>query len=71
MLHYAIPVHLVNEYGGWKNRKLVEFYRRYARALFENYGDIVDYWLPFNEINAGRFNPYNGCGLIKDREKEL
>ena len=26
MLHYAIPVHLVNEYGGWKNRKLVEFY---------------------------------------------
>ena len=69
MLHYAIPVHLVNEYGGWKNRKLVEFYCRYARALFENYGDIVDYWLPFNEINAGRFNPYNGCGLIKDREK--
>ena len=25
ILHYAIPVHLVNEYGGWKNRKLVRF----------------------------------------------
>lgn len=70
MLHYAIPVHLVEAYGGWKNRKLVDLYVRYARTLFERFGDIVDYWLPFNEFNAGRFNPYNGCGLIKDREEK-
>ena len=69
MLHYAIPVHLVDAYGGWKNRKLVDFYLRYAKTLFENFKDDVDYWLPFNEINAGRFNPYNGVGLIKDREE--
>ena len=69
MLHYAIPVHLVNEYGGWTNRKLVDFYMKYAKTLFENYGDIVDYWLPFNEINCGRFNPYNGVAVIKDREE--
>ncbi len=69
MLHYAIPVHLVQAYGGWKNRALVDLYVRYAETLFEHYGDIVDYWLPFNEINAGRFNPYNGVGLIKDREE--
>ena len=25
----------------------------------------VDFWLPFNEINAGFFSPYNGTGLIK------
>ncbi len=69
MLHYAVPTHLMDAYGGWKNRKLVEFYTRYAKTLFEEYKDDVDYWLPFNEINAGRFNPYNGCGLIKDREE--
>ena len=69
MLHYAIPVHLVDAYGGWKNRRLVDFYLRYAKTLFENFKDDVDYWLPFNEINAGRFNPYNGVGLIKDREE--
>ena len=68
MLHYAIPVNLVTKYGGWKNRKLIEFYCKYAKTLFENYGDIVDYWLPFNEINAGKFNPYNGIALIKDQE---
>ena len=68
ILHYAVPVHLVDAYGGWKNRKLIDLYVKYAKTLFENFKDDVDYWLPFNEINAGRFNPYNGVALIKDRE---
>lgn len=69
MLHYAIPVHLVEAYGGWKNRRVIDFYLRYARTLYETFGDLVDLWLPFNEMNAGRFNPYNGVALIKDREE--
>lgn len=68
MLHYAVPVHLVDTYGGWKNRKMIDFYLKYAKALFENFADDVDYWLPFNEINAGRFMPYNGVALIRERE---
>lgn len=70
MLHYNIPVNLVTKYGGWKNRKTIDFYLRYARVLFERIGDRVDYWLPFNEINAGKFNPYNGVCLIKDQEED-
>ena len=35
ILHYNIPVHLVTEYGGWKNRKTAEFYVKYATTLFE------------------------------------
>lgn len=69
ILHYAVPTNLMDKYGAWKNRKMIDFYVKYAKTLFENYKDDVDYWLPFNEINAGRFNPYNGCGLIKDREE--
>ena len=69
MLHYAIPVNLVQKYGGWKNRKLIDLYLKYAQVLFENFKDDVDYWLPFNEMNAGRFNPYNGVALIKEREQ--
>ena len=49
---------------GWKNRKLIDFYLKYAKTLFENFKDDVDYWLPFNEINAGRFMCYNGIALI-------
>lgn len=68
ILHYNIPVHLIEAYGGWKSRRTVDAYVRYAKTLFEHLGDVVDYWLPFNEINAGRFNPYNGVCLIEDEE---
>lgn len=65
MLHYSIPVHLLEEYGGWTNRKMVDLYVRYAKTLYENFGDLVDYWLPFNEMNAGRFAPFSGAALIR------
>lgn len=65
MNHYAIPLHLVEAYGGWTNRKLIDFYVRFAKTVFENWGEYIDYYLPFNEINAGYFSPYNGVGLIK------
>lgn len=70
MLHYNIPVNLVLKYGGWKSRKTVDFYVRYAETLFTRLGDLVDFWLPFNEFNAGRFNPYNGVCLIQDEEED-
>ncbi|MDO5422230.1 MAG: family 1 glycosylhydrolase [Eubacteriales bacterium] len=70
MLHYGIPVNLVLKYGGWKNRKLIDFYVKYAKTLYQYLGDLVDFWLPFNEINCARFNPYNGCCLIKDQEED-
>lgn len=70
ILHYNIPVNLVTKYGGWKNRKTIDFYIKYVKVLFERIGRRVDYWLPFNEINAGKFNPYNGVCLIKDQEED-
>ncbi len=69
ILHYNIPVNLIIKYGGWKNRKIIDFYIKYAKTLFENLGNLVDFWLPFNEINCSKFNPYNGCCLIKDQEE--
>ncbi len=35
--------------------KLIEFYIRFAKTIFEKWGDVIDYYLPFNEINAGYF----------------
>lgn len=34
-----------------ENRKLIDFYLRFARVLFERYKGKVKYWLTFNEIN--------------------
>ena len=71
ILHYDIPVNLVLKYGGWKNRQTIQFYVHYAETLFKELGDLVDYWLPFNEFNAGRFAPWDGVCLIQDEEENM
>lgn len=65
LTHYAMPLHLVQAYGGWTNRKLIDLYARFARFVFERWGSRIDYYLPLNEINAGYFSPWNGIGLAK------
>lgn len=69
MHHNEMPFTLVEEYGGWKNRELIGFFDRYARSILTRYKGVVDFWVPFNEMNASRFNPYNGVGLVYDREE--
>ncbi|MCL7748500.1 6-phospho-beta-glucosidase [Halalkalibacter alkaliphilus] len=68
--HYEMPLHLVREYGGWKNRKLVEFYERYAKTLFERYHEKVKYWMTFNEINVLLHAPFTGGGLLFEDGKK-
>ena len=53
--HFEMPYGLVRNYGGWKNRKLVDFFVRYAVTVMERYKDKVKYWMTFNEIN-NQFN---------------
>ena len=50
--HYETPLHLARAYNGWVDRRMIAFYERYARTLFERFADRVEYWLTFNEINA-------------------
>lgn len=68
MNHYAVPLYLVEQYGGWKNRKIIDFYLRFAKTVFERWGSMIDFYLPFNEINAGYFSPYNGVALVREDE---
>ena len=49
--HFEMPYNLVTKYGGWRNRKIIEFFVRFATAVFERYKNKVKYWLTFNEIN--------------------
>lgn len=48
--HTETPANLIIKYGGWRNRKLVGFFERYAKTCFEAFSD-VKYWITFNEIN--------------------
>ncbi|MDO4716979.1 MAG: glycoside hydrolase family 1 protein [Propionibacteriaceae bacterium] len=61
--HYETPLHLAKTYNGWVDRRMIGFYERYARTLFERYGDRVKYWLTFNEINAMLHEPLLAGGI--------
>ena len=70
--HFDCPIHLIKEYGGWRNRKLIDFYKNLVTVLFNRYKGLVKYWLTFNEINMILHLPFMGAGLVfeegEDRE---
>lgn len=49
--HFEIPYNLYKNYGGFRNRELIDFFVKYSRVVMERYKDKVKYWLTFNEIN--------------------
>lgn len=61
--HFDVPLYLYNEYGSWKNRKMVDFYAKYAKTLFERFNGKVTYWMTFNEINMLLHLPFMGAGI--------
>ena len=61
--HDEFPLHLVEAYGGWRNRILIDLYVKYAKTLFERYKGKVKYWITFNEINFCSVIPWYAAGL--------
>lgn len=62
--HFDCPMHLITEYGSWRNRKLVKFYENLCHVIFNRYKGLVRYWLTFNEINMILHAPFMGAGLV-------
>lgn len=52
IFHFDIPMALLDKYGSWANRKMIDAYVNYCKVLFENYKDDVKYWLTNNEYNV-------------------
>ncbi len=67
--HYETPLHLAEEYDGWLNRKMIGFYERYVRTVFERYKDKVRYWLTFNEINSILESPFMSGGINTSKDE--
>ncbi|WP_374955718.1 6-phospho-beta-glucosidase BglA [Bacillus sp. NMTD17] len=49
--HFEMPLHLAREYGGFRSRKVAEYFAKFAEVCFNRYKDKVTYWMTFNEIN--------------------
>ncbi|WP_297815267.1 glycoside hydrolase family 1 protein [uncultured Lactobacillus sp.] len=67
--HYETPLSLIQRFGGWKDRRLIDAFTHYSEIVMKHYKGKVKYWLTFNEINAMDMAPYMGGGLIDDSEQ--
>ncbi|MGS4678454.1 glycoside hydrolase family 1 protein [Enterobacter soli] len=47
--HYELPGVLLETYGGWGSKHVVELFVRYAEKVFERYHTKVTHWFSFNE----------------------
>ena len=50
--HWDLPQALQDQYGGWEDRRIVDDFVRYAKTIFEAYGDRVKHWIIMNEQNV-------------------
>lgn len=69
MSHYETPLGLAREYDGWRSRKMIDFFLRYAKTIFTRYKDKVKYWLTFNEINSLVHAPLTSGGIMTPIEE--
>lgn len=75
--HFEMPYHLVKKYGGFRHRKVIDFFVHYSETVMKRYKNKVKYWLTFNEINnqTNINNPlfaFTNSGIIykEDENKE-
>ncbi len=72
LCHFDAPLGLVEKYGSWKSRKMVEFFLRYCDVVFRHFKGRIRYWITFNEINMLMHLPFMGAGIrFEEGENEL
>lgn len=49
--HWDLPQALMDEYGGWESRNIIEDFNNYCITLYKSFGDRVKYWVSLNEQN--------------------
>lgn len=51
LYHWDIPQALLDKYGAWESRQVIEDFTRYSEILFKRYNKKVKYWVSLNEQN--------------------
>lgn len=64
--HYETPLAITLEYGGWKNRKVIDMFMKYAQCVMTRYQDKVTYWIPFNQINLTYLGSFIPFAMLED-----
>jgi 6-phospho-beta-glucosidase len=72
LYHWDAPQSLVEEYGAWESRRIIDDFDNYCITLYERLGDRVRYWVSLNEQN---YNFHHGFVTamhppgVKDRKR--
>ena len=60
LYHFECPQALVDAFGGWKSRKMIDAYTAYAKVCFHHFKGRVKKWVTVNEqliaVAAGNLN---------------
>lgn len=68
--HYEMPLGLVIKYNGWLSRDLVGLYTNYCKTVIKEFAELVDYWIPFNEIDSVPRHPFISAGILVNQKNE-
>lgn len=49
---YDTPIYFDEKFGGWNSREMIDEFYQFSKVCFEEYKDLVKYWVTFNEINS-------------------
>lgn len=72
LYHWDMP-QVLEEQGGWTNKKTINGFIKYAEACFKAFGDRVKHWITFNEAivfcKSGYITGAHPPGLVNDQKK--
>lgn len=57
------PLYLADNYGGFLNKEVIDFYLKYVDTIVKRYKDKVKHWITFNEINIADRQPFFHLGV--------
>jgi 6-phospho-beta-glucosidase len=72
LYHWDVPQSLMEEYGAWESRQIIDDFTNYCITLYKHLGDRVRYWVSLNEQN---YNFHHGFLTarhppgVKDRKR--
>lgn len=71
LYHFECPQALVDAFGGWRSRKMIDAYLKYAEICFSHFKGRVRYWVTVNEQLIATAASIMSGNYEKDPHKNL